>query len=128
MTAIEKEINDEKEVLHLSIHSFTPELDGIVRNTDIGLLFDPIRKTEKKFCKKWKAEIKQGSSLRVRNNYPYKGTADGFTTFLRKQFPEKYRGIELEINQQLLLSAESKELVINTLISSLKKLSGTLSF
>ncbi len=28
-------------VLHLSSHSFTPELDGKVRNADIGLLYDP---------------------------------------------------------------------------------------
>lgn len=121
MTAIEKEINNKKEVLHLSVHSFTPELAGIIRSTDIGLLFDPLRKSEKKFCKKWKAEIKQSSILKVRYNYPYKGTADGFTTFLRKQFHENYRGIELEINQQLLMNSESKDFVINTLISSLKR-------
>jgi hypothetical protein len=39
----------------------------------------------------------------VRRNYPYRGTADGFTTYLRRQFSaRKYLGIELEVNQSLL--------------------------
>lgn len=88
-------------VLHLSVHSFTPELDGKVRETDIGLLYDPEREQEAEFCAVWKKRIKECNiELRVRYNYPYKGTADGFTTYLRKQFPERYLGIELEVNQK----------------------------
>jgi hypothetical protein len=36
----------------------------------------------------------------VRFNYPYLGKADGFTTFMRKQFPKNYIGIEIEVNQK----------------------------
>jgi hypothetical protein len=37
----------------------------------------------------------------VRRNYPYRGTADGFTTYLRRQLSSSpYLGIELEINQR----------------------------
>lgn len=89
-------------VLHLSVHSFTPELNGEIRNADIGLLYDPQRQREKEFCANWKKEIEQSDPvLKVRFNYPYRGTADGFTTYLRKKFPdEQYAGIELEVNQK----------------------------
>ena len=92
-------------VLHLSVHSFTPELNGEIRNADIGLLYDPQRKTEKEFCARWKQELAiLDPQLIVRFNYPYRGTADGFTKHLRKLFPdEKYGGIELEVNQKYAL-------------------------
>lgn len=100
--AISGFVSQNHSVLHLSVHSFTPELNGEVRNADIGLLYDPQRTSEKDFCAVWKMEInKLDAGLKVRFNYPYRGTADGFTTYLRKKFPnEKYAGIELEVNQK----------------------------
>lgn len=90
-----------EEVLHLSIHSFTPVLYGEERRTDIGLLYDSGRILEKKFCKELKQVIINLDPARfVRFNYPYKGKADGFTTFLRKKFSKGYRGIEIEVNQK----------------------------
>lgn len=88
-------------VYHLSIHSFTPELDGEVRQADIGLLYNPARSMEKEFCKVFKQILKeQMPQMRVRFNYPYLGKADGFTTYLRRQFPDRYAGVELELNQR----------------------------
>lgn len=88
-------------VYHLSIHSFTPELNGEIRNADIGLLYDPARSLEKAFSYDFKQMLKQHlPQMRVRFNYPYLGKADGFTTYLRRQFPENYAGVELELNQQ----------------------------
>ena len=56
---------------------------------------------EKGFCKQMKSEIKRlNPNLKTRYNYPYLGRADGFTTYLRKRFPENYLGIELEVNQK----------------------------
>ncbi|MBZ9728993.1 N-formylglutamate amidohydrolase [Salegentibacter sp. JZCK2] len=90
-----------EKVLHFSVHTFTPELKGIVRNTDIGLLYDPVRVGEKEFSKNFKQHLKnQNPDLKYRFNYPYMGKADGFTTYLRKKFPENYWGIELEVNQK----------------------------
>lgn len=90
-----------EQVLHLSVHSFTPVLDGIERPLDIGLLYDPARAAEKAFCAAWDREIRRRApGLRVRMNRPYKGTADGFTTALRQRFPRGYAGIELEVNQR----------------------------
>ncbi len=116
---VEKELSESKQVIHISVHSFTPVLDEEVRNADIGLLYDPSIPEEKKFCKEWKQELQKFSSFRIRYNYPYKGTADGFTTYLRKKFPENYIGIELELNQALLTNESTKKQLTNDLIKSL---------
>lgn len=89
-------------VVHISSHSFTPELDGEVRNADIGLLYDPARPGEAQLCRRWRGALKHhAAELKTRMNYPYAGTSDGFTVHLRRCFPsESYLGIELEINQK----------------------------
>jgi predicted N-formylglutamate amidohydrolase len=88
-------------IVHLGIHSFTPELNGKVRNTDIGILYDPACPQECAYANVIKAEIKRlYPDMKVRFNYPYKGTTDGLTTTLRKKFGPRYVGIEIEINQK----------------------------
>jgi predicted N-formylglutamate amidohydrolase len=91
-------------VVHLSSHSFTPVLDGHVRNADVGLLYDPARAAEAGLCRLWQACLEEAApGLRVRRNYPYTGKSDGFTAYLRRHFPPAaYLGIELEINQRQL--------------------------
>lgn len=88
-------------VVHVSSHSFTPILDGVVRNADIGLLYDPKRPAEVHFCAAWQAALRRHApTLRVRRNYPYRGASDGFCTWMRRRFPHApYVGIELEVNQ-----------------------------
>ncbi|NJW55731.1 N-formylglutamate amidohydrolase, partial [Salinimicrobium sp. CDJ15-91] len=91
------------EVLHISVHTFTPELEGEVRTADVGLLFDPAREEEADFCKRFqKSLFKQDKELQVKFNYPYLGIDDGFTTYLRQKFPKQYLGIELEVNQKFI--------------------------
>lgn len=96
-------LGEGRRVLHLSIHSFTPVFRGRRRDLDIGLLYDPARKLEAAFCKAWrKSLLNCDPSLTVRANQPYRGTADGFTTYLRT-LPgagARYAGIELEVNQR----------------------------
>ena len=93
----------EPEIVHLGIHSFTPVLNGKVRNADIGILYDPSRPQERAYADVIKDEIKRlYPAMKVRFNYPYKGTSDGLTTTLRKKFGPQYVGIEIEINQKLL--------------------------
>lgn len=89
-------------VIHISCHSFTPELDGRLRNADIGLLYDPKRAGEVELCARWQASLRaHAPGLKVRRNYPYAGKADGLTACLRRRFaPNDYIGIELEINQK----------------------------
>lgn len=100
--AVRQAIEEEGECLHFSIHTFTPKLDGVVRDADAGILYDPRRPRERGFAERLRDELQAGH-IETRLNYPYKGTADGLTTHLRKQFPKnRYMGIEIEVNQQLL--------------------------
>lgn len=103
------------QVWHLSIHSFTPVMHDVVRNADIGLLYDSRRSTEKELAQRWQEALKQQApQYRVRRNYPYTGRSDGFTSMLRKQWSEeKYVGVELESNQALTLDEKH--------VTSLKK-------
>lgn len=98
-------------VLHLAIHSFTPVFHGEKRNADLGLLYDPARSYERLLCGKWAKSLNVvDPPLRVRRNYPYKGTADGVPTWLRREFPVRsYVGIEVEFNQALLRSVKASD-------------------
>lgn len=96
-------LEQKKNVLHLSLHSFTPYLHGKKRETDIGLLYDPARPTEKNFAAHLKNLLKTKINCRIRYNYPYKGISDGLTSTCRQHFPTTdYAGIEIECNQKLL--------------------------
>ncbi|WP_179345477.1 N-formylglutamate amidohydrolase [Winogradskyella ursingii] len=120
---IAKLIDTNNKVLHLSIHSFTPELNGEIRNCDIGLLYDSRKKAEQEFCKQLKTEInKHNLDLNVRFNYPYLGKSDGFTTFLRKQFPIDYLGIEIEINQKFSTNNVMERTIRDTLYKTINLL------
>jgi predicted N-formylglutamate amidohydrolase len=91
-------------VLHVSSHSFTPILDGNERCAHAALLFDPGRPAEAAFAAIWRKALRELAPAKwiVRRNYPYRGTADGLTTHLRKCFTARcYAGIELEVNQRL---------------------------
>ena len=96
-----------RRVIHISSHSFTPELDGNVRRADVGLLYDPGRRGEAALCARWKASQSElAPELRVRRNYPYAGKGDGLTSYLRRHFlPLAYVGIELEVNQGIVFAA-----------------------
>lgn len=90
-------------VLHLAVHSFTDVLDGVVRDVDLGLLFDPARTSERALCESWAPALEVAGVRRVAFNRPYLGTDDGLTTFLRTMFPDdSYAGIEIELRQGLL--------------------------
>ncbi|MCX8122641.1 MAG: N-formylglutamate amidohydrolase [Spirochaetes bacterium] len=88
-------------VFHISVHSFTPQLNGFKRYADIGLLYDQYRPVESIFCSKIKEHIVQLYPLRVAFNYPFRGCGDGVTVWLRKLYGESYCGIELEVNQEI---------------------------
>lgn len=101
--AIKKNASENITTIHIGVHTFTPVFEENERNFEIGLLYDPQRKSEKHFCRFWKSLLKQTfREVRIRMNQPYKGASDGFTTYLRKIFDEEvYLGIELEVNQKL---------------------------
>ncbi len=126
---ITKALKVKKSVVHFSIHSFTPRLGSETRNADIGLLYDPARKGERDLCMKLQSILQgQSKKLVIRRNYPYRGNADGFTTYLRKKFAAtKYIGVEIEINQKHVNHTDHwkslRKHIINSVIR-LKHLSG----
>lgn len=101
LDAVNHLLRDHRRLLHVSCHSFTPVLDGQTRSAEIGLLFDPRRKPEDTLCKAWRKALAAAlPKHRTKLNYPYKGTSDGMTTWLREQFSaRRYAGIEIELNQ-----------------------------
>jgi predicted N-formylglutamate amidohydrolase len=122
--AVAAYLRKEKTVLHLSIHSFTPVLDGVERTADVGFLYAPKHAGEKAFCEKWRAGLEaRDASWRLRMNYPYLGISDGFVTTLRKKYPARpYLGIALEINQMYPLARKADWLRLQgQLLESLKE-------
>jgi predicted N-formylglutamate amidohydrolase len=118
--AIQNALSLGKKVLHLSIHTFTPRLGLRFRDFDIGVLYDPDRYNEAIFSRYFLhalraysyeeesifAKIKRVLTVctgkthhHALANKPYKGTADGLTSYLRRQFFRDYLGIEIEVNQ-----------------------------
>jgi predicted N-formylglutamate amidohydrolase len=101
-----------KPALHISIHTFTPVWNGVQREVDIGLLFDPEREPEASFCELFRNKLQESlPGLQIRFNEPYLGTDDGFTTYLRNKFTESdYLGIEIEINQRFINTPEAERI------------------
>jgi predicted N-formylglutamate amidohydrolase len=109
-TLISGSIRAGRPTLHLSCHSFTASLEGVERNADLGLLYDPARGEEAELCAAWQRELKiLAPDLRVRRNYPYLGSSDGFTTWWRQRHPDTvYLGIELELNQATMVHPRAR--------------------
>lgn len=99
---IEETLERRRSVLQFSVHSFAPRLRGVVRRTDVGLLYDPRRPAEERFCRAFRRTLQQElPDLRIDLNEPYSGVSDGLTTTLRAEFPRsRYLGVEFEVNQR----------------------------
>ena len=100
--AIDRRLEKGASVLHISVHSFAPVVNGVIRRADAGLLYDPSRQGERSIATRWQAGLAEAlSGLTIRRNYPYQGRADGLTTALRRRYSDaEYAGIELEVNQK----------------------------
>lgn len=104
-------------VVCLSLHSFTPELSGKKRATQMGLLFNPNRPIETEFAKllkcSWKkiSDLKSQEPIKIHFNRPYRGWTDAFVNDLHQEFsiplsrpqdPTHFVGICVELNQKIL--------------------------
>jgi len=93
---VEARLHDSGEVLHLSSHSFAPELDPANRTYDVGVLYDPSHAYEAEIAERLMFELR-GAGIIVRANQPYSGTGPAICTSLREELAGKrYAGIELE--------------------------------
>ncbi|WP_026475524.1 N-formylglutamate amidohydrolase [Alkaliflexus imshenetskii] len=110
--AVGSVVQNNEMVFHVSVHSFTPVLNDVTRNADIGLLYDPRHGMEKEIAKQWKQILVSTiPGIRVRFNYPYSGKADGHVVALRKTFGNLYSGIELEMNNAFSENVEVMRLI-----------------
>ncbi len=100
--AVERAVRAGSRVTHVSSHSFTPVLRGATRNCDVGFLYDPRRRAERRFVDAWHAALAaRAPELKIRRNYPYKGVSDSLVTYLRRRHGDRsYAGVELEVNQK----------------------------
>lgn len=121
MAAVAAALDAHPRVIHISCHSFTPQLHGVRRNADIGLLYDPGHGDEGPLARRWQTQLQRGGRWRIRRNYPYRGRADGMTRILRRRHGSRYRGIELELNQALLTdSGDVPRALLDHLLVTLK--------
>jgi hypothetical protein len=88
-------------VIHLSVRTFPAKFRAKPRRTDIGLLYDPAREEEMAFCIDWIDEMYDiNPNVRVRRNYPRRGTVDSLTKAMRCRFSaEQYLGIDVWMNR-----------------------------
>jgi len=109
--------------VHVALHSFVPVLNGRRHTCDVGILYDPNRARERFVARQLCSALRSAGAI-VRLNYPYRGTADGFTTALRRRLsPAGYAGLEIELNQSLLARAPRRRgVVIDALGTALKNL------
>jgi predicted N-formylglutamate amidohydrolase len=117
--------NAHQPLIHIACHSFTPVLDGVVRDTDIGLLYDPSRPQEKAWCRALAGQIRrQLPGLKVRMNNPYLGTSNGMGQQHRKHFADTHLiTMEIEINARLVDGRDWAE-VRRGLIAAVAKMLG----
>lgn len=88
-------------VIHLSVRTFPLYEKGKLRRADVGLLYDPSADDEVDLCLDWIDEMyEEVPMLRVRRNYPRRGTCDSITRTMRSEFSGRnYIGIEVLLNR-----------------------------
>lgn len=96
-------------IVHLGVHSFTPVFDGYERPTDLGLLYDPSKDSEKSLARSWRTALQGLNSYQIHLNRPYRGDGNGLISDLRTLYPSKrYLGFEIELNQKRLRSSKEQ--------------------
>ncbi len=87
-------------VVHLSIHSFSPDYGQEERPMSFGILHDPSIPFEANIAGQLLTNI-QNQGFSAEPNRPYLGTTDYLVTSCRKRFAAtSYAGILVEINQK----------------------------
>jgi predicted N-formylglutamate amidohydrolase len=91
---------DRGAVLHLSSHSFSPELDPANRAFDVGVLYDPAHALEAELAERLMFRAR-AAGLAVRANQPYGGVGPAICTSLRGELGASYAGIQLETSHAI---------------------------
>ena len=89
-------LRDRGAVLHLSTHSFSPELDPATRVFELGVLYDPSHAFEAELAERLLFQLRR-AGVDVRANQPYGGVGPAICTSLRAEHAgARYAGIQLE--------------------------------
>jgi predicted N-formylglutamate amidohydrolase len=97
-------LHDRDGVLHLSSHSFSPELDPPNRAFDLGVLYDPAHAFEAELAERLLFAART-AGLAVRANQPYGGVGAAICTSLRGELGARYAGIQIETSHAVTSAA-----------------------
>ena len=114
-------LRDPGRVLHLSSHSFSPELDPANRTFDVGVLYDPAHAFEAELAERMLFQLR-AAGLAVRANQPYGGVGAAICTSLRKELGADYAGIQLETSHAMTESSGGCAKVAAALLPFLENL------
>ncbi len=119
---VEARLIDPGRCLHLSSHSFSPDLDPPARGFDVGVLYDPASAFESELAEAMMFGLR-GAGLSVRANQPYAGIAPALVTAFRKELaPSRYAGIEIESSHALTRRPGGCQRVAAALYATIEKL------
>jgi predicted N-formylglutamate amidohydrolase len=115
--AVSSVIGAKQRAVQIAMHSFARTLNGDHRETDIGILYDSRRRAEQRWAGRLVMQLRPATpALRIHRNRPYRGSADGLTTLLRRQFSaNNYLGFEIEICQDLIKDRAGSLAIANVL-------------
>jgi predicted N-formylglutamate amidohydrolase len=115
--AIDHLLATRQDAFLLSVHSFTPILNGRERRFDAGVLFDSFLAEAEQFGTQL-----AGAGLRVRYNQPYSGL-DGLIFSARTHgMRHGLRYLELEVNNRLLRDARGIDAITTAVVQALQPL------
>jgi predicted N-formylglutamate amidohydrolase len=102
------------DVLHVSIHSFTPKMKGVSRSCEIGILFKKSDRRAALYAHALQKRIwEENPKLKVRLNYPYDAEAGGISSAISEdlglKLSKSYSAIYIEVNQKV-AKQRSKEI------------------
>ena len=118
---VRAKIIDRGRCLHLSSHSFAPELEPDRRVFDCGVLYDPAVPFEAGLAERLQFGLRR-AGLDVRANQPYRGTEAALVTSLRGEMKvDAYAGIEIETSHAVTRSAGGCAKVAAALVAVLEE-------
>ena len=117
-TLVQRRRRQAPPVILISVHSFTPVWDGVVRTMDIGVLFDECEELGLKL-----AELLKKEGLFVEINAPYTGRGGLMYSVEDKGKRHQCPHLELEINQAIICTPERQVYVAAKIQRALVQLS-----
>lgn len=121
---VRAKIVDRGRCLHLSSHSFAPELDPANRTYACGVLYDPAAPFEAGLAERLIFLLRR-AGLDVRANQPYRGTEAALVTSLRGELAaDAYAGIEIETSHAVTRAGGGCARVAAALLAAVEELRG----